>query len=102
MRAVSWINAVIAGVLFLLSLAPFTPAVAAFAISLPVAVATARRGAALPSLLTAFFFALAIAFSPEPLPGLLQWPSVLWLIVLSLCALYIVVEITRHEARPGG
>jgi hypothetical protein len=97
MRTASWINALVAGLLFLLSLAPYTPAVAAFAGCLPVAVATARRGAALPSLLTAFFFALAIAFSPVPLPALLQWPSVLWLLALSLGALYIVVEALRRE-----
>lgn len=98
MRAISWINAILAAVLFLLSLAPFTPALAAFAFSVPVAVATARRGLALPSLLAVFFFALAVALSPVPLPQLLQWPSVLWLLTLSAGGLYIVAELTRRDA----
>jgi hypothetical protein len=98
MRIIGWINVAFAAALFLLSLAPFTPALAAFAVIIPIAGATARHGIALPSLLAVFLFALAVALSPAALPQLLQWPSVLWLASLSACAMYIVAVLSPRDA----
>src|SRR5687768_6319129 len=92
----SWINVAVSLIICLLSLAPFTPALTLFAITIPAAALTARRGHATASVLNVALWLLAVALGPVPASQLLSWPSVIWFLGTSACAAYVVLECVRR------
>jgi hypothetical protein len=63
LRILGWINALLSILLFLLSLAPFTPAIALFLLSLPLAVVTVRSGFRGLSVTPVFMWLFSICFA---------------------------------------
>jgi hypothetical protein len=94
-RILGWINALLSILLFLLSLAPFTPAIALFLLSLPLAVVTVRSGFRGLSVTPVFMWLLTVLLAPISTFELLKWPLVLWSLALGGCATYVCVRAVR-------
>jgi hypothetical protein len=94
-----WINVLLSTLLFLLSLAPFTPAIALFLLCLPLAVVTVRSGFRLVSVIPVLMWILAVMLAPISLSDLLKWPLVLWSLGLGMCGTYVCVRVIL---RPRG
>jgi len=90
-----WINALLSTLLFLLSLAPFTPAIALFLLSLPLAVVTVRSGFRALSVTRVLMWLFTVMLAPASTSDLLKWPLVLWSLALGGCATYVCVKVVR-------
>jgi hypothetical protein len=102
LRVLGGINVLLATLSFLLSLAPFTPAIAIFSISVPVAVVTARRGLKALSITPVFMWLLAVSLAPLPASALLKWPVVLWTLSVGTCGAYVLAKVFSMPDDLGG
>lgn len=80
-RWLAWINALLAAVVALLGMAPFTPALVTFAGIVPAAWFLAKRGAHWQGLVVVALLVAALLAAPgwdHQTP--FQWPAIVWLI----------------------
>ena len=89
---IGWCNVVVSLCICLLSLAPFTPAIAVFTVTVPTAAWLARRGHRTNVVLTIALWLLAIALGPVSARQLLHWPAAPWFLTMLLVAAYTLFK----------
>jgi hypothetical protein len=97
---IGWCNVVVSLSICLLSIAPFTPAMALFTVTVPTAAWLARRGQRTNVLLAIALWLIAIALGPVSAHQLLYWPAALWFLAIFLLAAYALFKSTGKLRRP--
>ncbi|RZS30947.1 hypothetical protein [Corticibacter populi] len=92
MRAFAWISSIIAGLVALLSAAPFTPAIFLAPVLLICAALSAWKGQVVPAVITGSWCAAALAMSPITITD----APLFWVIVTG-CSMAFAVALFTHK-----